>query len=277
MKDESDRPIDKLINHIETWLYSNQENQKAVRPLSELLEMYRWAKQTLVDVPADMKPRVDQSHFDAYINRAYGWVKENVPPITPIDYFSLTATAGSSTGIVSNMLITISRTAKTKKDNNWVAERYDAFATMQERQDNLMKTGDLLHKLDQRIPEKPILLEEFNLAIDKAFYYRGTDLDKSVSAGIALRNLHEHYKGKLFSVAKTQPKENMTFELALNRLASHPADSLPYSILINQIDTWSQLHKKLTETAKNKSQIDIKQSAVELVAHIYTVLSLTNI
>jgi hypothetical protein len=277
MEDDANSPLDRLISYIETWLATNEANQRAVRPLSELLELYKWAKNTIASMPSDMKPRFDPGAFDENINQTYSWLTEKVPPISPVNESALTATAGSSTGITSNLLLGIAKTAKTENNLAWLSERYESLAGMQERQQYLQKTRELLCKLDSRIPAPPNLSEEFDLAIDKAFYYRGTELDRNVSAGIAMRNLHEHYKGKLFSAARTHEKQNMILESALARLSAHAAGSLPHSILMKQVETWSQLQKRLSDTAKNNSRMDLKQSAVELIAHIYTVLSLLSL
>ena len=39
MTDQSREPISDLIHRISTWLETNKENQKAVRPLTEILEV----------------------------------------------------------------------------------------------------------------------------------------------------------------------------------------------------------------------------------------------
>jgi hypothetical protein len=41
---------------------------------------------------------------------------------------------------------------------------------------------------------------------------------ESVSSAITMRNVLDHYKGKLFEVARNQAKENMTWRLMVNRL-----------------------------------------------------------
>jgi hypothetical protein len=208
------------------------------------------------------------------MDETYLWVVNNVPQQPIVSFTAIASTSASSTGITSNLLFGMSGAVVSGRDRSWLTGRYEDLAGIQEKQERLQKTRGLVQHLGQQTNSEQTLLEEYDLMIEKAFYYRGTELDKNVSAGVAMRNLLEHYKGRVLSIARTHPKENMTFQRALSRLSIYGEGTMPYVILVKQTSTWSNLHTRLSDLAKNRTRSDLKQLAVELIAHIYTVLSL---
>lgn len=274
---EENDPLNRLIAYIEKWLSTNEQNQRAVAPLTDLLELYKWARDTLAEMPSDARLLFDRSAFNAEVTQVGTWLSFHVPPLPEIRVSDITASLGSSTGIASNLLFTISKATNSENDRLWLSGKYESFGEIQKRQQKLQKTRGLLQKLDGRNPNKPDLVEEYDLVLEKAFYYRGSEVDTQVSAGIAMRNLLEHYKGKIETIARSHPKENMTFEEALSRLSQYPSGSIMRTILLNEIATWDRLQSRLSDLAKNKTRSDLRQSAIELIAHVYTVLALIKI
>lgn len=101
--------------------------------------------------------------------------------------------------------------------------------------------------------------------------------EDDVSAGIAMRNLLDHYKGKIYEAARKSPGENMTWEKMVKALTTFPPETIGYTTLLGEEATWSSLKSELSDVAKNRAHGRIEVLNVLLLTHLFTVLSLVTL
>ena len=89
-----------------------------------------------------------------------------------------------------------------------------------------------------------------------------------------MRNILEHVKGKLFALASRGHGDKVSWTAALERLRTTPIADPERDILLTQEQTGNDLHKKLTGMAKNATAMDVKVTAIQVLTHLFTVLSL---
>ena len=109
--------------------------------------------------------------------------------------------------------------------------------------------------------------------IEKAFYLNEQSLDAITSAGIAMRNVLEHSKGKLFSLSMIKEHEKISWSLMIDRLAPKGLTYFEKWILEAQENTWKKLHSVLSGMAKNNMNKNVKNTAIELITHLDITLS----
>jgi hypothetical protein len=92
-----------------------------------------------------------------------------------------------------------------------------------------------------------------------------------------MRNLLGGVEGDLFQLARSKDKENMTWELMIERLAKGVPKGHEYRELISQIAFRSTLVSRLSDVLKDReagSENDIGHLWTQVLDHIHTILGL---
>ena len=170
-------------------------------------------------------------------------------------------------------------TASNTEVSEWASPFITQYRDLQQKQ----KKTTLISSILQRI-SKP-LDSEFQSALQtykKAF----SNLVGKEAAGIALRNVLEHFKGEIHSIAlkiakRTKPAVQKLKWIEMSSfLAKGGSTSFECNQLISEEGTHRSLHDRLTMVAKNRSTIsddDLEDIFVELIEHIYAVLNLIDL
>jgi len=121
---------------------------------------------------------------------------------------------------------------------------------------------------------------EFDTACELVEVFQG-GAQPQVAAGIAMRNVLEHFKGDLWNRAK-RPYEQKGFRwnVMVARLAKTGPGTVPHQTLLDQADTHGQLHDELTQVAKALQQVSGRQVMsllTRLQDHLLIVLSSVNL
>ena len=101
--------------------------------------------------------------------------------------------------------------------------------------------------------------------------------EDDVSAGIAMRNLLDHYKGKIYEAARKSPGENMTWKKRVESLTTYPPEAIECTTLLGEEVTWSNLKSELSDVAKNRIRGSVDVLNILLLTHLFTVLSLVTL
>ncbi len=268
-------PLTKLITYIEGWLKSNAENQKAIKPLTDFLEILKWAKKATEEMPVTLKSKYPTREYLKTMFDTVKLIEKYVPPTPSVNLQGIYMVASSSTSVASTAFLLLGQEkTSSPEERDWVSGTVEELAEIQERQEGIKKTGELIKKLQAKAITSPNLFEEYTLMIEKAFYGKGTEHDQSISAGNAMRNVLNHYKGKLIQIAKTHLEENnLKWKTMIERLASCGSGHSLYNLLLAEENTWSRLQSELTELTKNTKRSDIRKVAVELIVHLSFVLT----
>lgn len=93
----------------------------------------------------------------------------------------------------------------------------------------------------------------------------------------AMRNLLEHFKGKIFKKAMKNHEQKIKWNDMVDRLCIKPFGSLEYKLLINEENTYNSIFLNLTEYFKNRLKCTENAIFIErtkLLVHLHTVINL---
>lgn len=157
----------------------------------------------------------------------------------PENYLGGTASISSASstdlvGAVSNSPIDLSP---------WVVNDIRSIEIFQEKMNRFDVINEKLTRFDSSISEELIVAKKLYLTSKQ-------ELTPCVAAGIAMRNVIEHIKGKAFSKVEKSTGKVKWIEMA-NELCLCPAPSPEYSTLVCLEKSFKILHTDLTNLAKN--------------------------
>lgn len=279
MPDQPHELIRDLIHRISTWLEINKENQKAVKPLTEILEVLRWAQESINTMPPEVKTSFQAGILYANMAGVQTALEMYLPPVHPVNVSGITS-IGSSTSSITSAALLLNPGGLTRSDitgSSWLLERSEAYKKLQERQEKSRRVRELLGALQTRVPSDPNLIAEFDYMMEKTAQGKVSSGEDDVSAGIAMRNLLDHYKGKIYEAARKAPDENMTWAKMVERLTTFSPGTIGYTTLLGEEATWSNLKSELSDVAKNRAHGPIDVLNVLLLTHLFTVLSLVTL
>ena len=121
----------------------------------------------------------------------------------------------------------------------------------------------------------PSLEEDFEL-VEKNFFRPSENNEKEVNAGIAMRNLLEHFKGRLIQKSSIKGK---AWEAMMKKLSKFPENSYETYTLIDQEKIFTNLFGQLSNLAKQCKKgstitTDINHIYTELIEHLYIIFDL---
>ena len=134
-----------LIHQISTWLEINKENQKAVKPLIEILEVLRWAQESINTMPAEVKTSFPAGTLYANMAGVQTALEMYLPPMRSVNVIGIDSIRSSTSSITSAALL-LNPGDLARSDiagSRWLRERADEYRKMQERQEKSRRVRDL--------------------------------------------------------------------------------------------------------------------------------------
>jgi hypothetical protein len=263
--------IDWSINHIQTWLQANEENQKVVPVLRKVLRVLLWEREAIASMPDRLRTILPYD-FGSLHNTFRINLENHLPKLPPVDplYFesSLSSTASLSSGV---LMVFNPELDMTDEENMWVISNANSYSKLEEELNFPTEISSMLERLDPRLKEM------FDLS-EKSFYqFRKKELD--TYSGTAMRNVLEGFKGRLFASAMQANEQHIKWEAMVDRLSNYAKGTLEYQLLLRQEQNWEDIHKNLSDLLKNRttSEYGINQAHINLISHMYVVLSLIRI
>ncbi len=276
MSDKPSEMIGNLIERISNWLEINRENQKAVKPLTEILEVLQWAKETIDTMPSGLIGSFPAGTFLDHMTGIQTALDTYLPPIQQVNVSGISSVASTTGSVTTDALLMYPGDlgGSGTVGYDWYQERSQEYRKIQEKQEKSLRVRALLSALQAEVPSGPDLIEEFDNMTDKIAQSEISSGVEDVSAGIAMRNLLDHYKGKIYEAARHNPKENMTWEKMVGRLSTFSPGTIAYNALLSEEATWSKIKSSLSDIAKNRTRGSISMLNIILLTHLFTVLSL---
>ena len=262
--------LNKTVEYLEQWLKNFEKNKQALPIIKKILKVYKWKKETLETMP-DIIKKENKKTINKQLSDSneYNFITANLLFNPLVNTDKLQTMVISSTNSSSDMLSSIGFTDY-QYDTEWAVTSIDSFKKIQEE-------FELCNIIKQQLGDINIdLVNDFEL-MESNYYNSISNLEKKVNFGISMRNLLEHYKGQLFSIAMKKYEQKIKWIDMVDRLCSFEKDSFEYNLLLKEENNWKVLHSKLSDLLKNKidcteNQLEIER--INLLSHIFTVLSL---
>ena len=74
-----ENPIEGMITYIKEWLRANEANQRAIKPLKDILETLEWARQTIEEMPESLKDTPQMTSTISQYENAYESLLDYLP------------------------------------------------------------------------------------------------------------------------------------------------------------------------------------------------------
>ncbi len=268
MQNQEKDSFKELILYIKNWLNINRENQKAVKPLQIILNLLEWEEETKVTMPDTIA-----NIYSIPPNANYSYDLESLQRYAPmqptVDTAGIYSLVPKSTGEASALFSTlVSIEPENENEKDWFRTRKESYERLIQEIELASMVQDLIKKLDLSLSDEFELMEQNYFSNDVGF-------EKDVTAGFAMRNVLEHYKGKLWIKAKKANEQKFEWKKMVERLSQKPKGTPEYELLLKQESTWKELQIALSDVAKLKQipREDINSLHIKLLTHLYIVLS----
>jgi len=123
------------------------------------------------------------------------------------------------------------------------------------------------------------ILGRFDKALEAYSHAKAGTVNRT-DAALAMRNLIEGIKGKIYQLARKQEKENMTWPIMAERLAKGEPQGTECNELEHHKSIYSPLHERLSYVLKEReggSPANLDQLWTQVLDHIYAVLGLVKL
>jgi hypothetical protein len=240
--------------------------------VQQQLDCAEWEERALSEVPNETEFTIP-GHVTASLAEDLDTLHQALPKMPEIKYHLIDTSAAttSTTSVKVYQLTDNARHSSNSKIRDWGTIYGTQYENLQNQHGREQEVRNLLHNL------KPELAVEFDQAVSE---YRAAlaDTGSNTSAGIALRNVHDHYKGEIMNLARQSiEKQKITWQQMANQLVDDVGVARPR--FQDQQKEWHDLQQCLSELAKGKAQLkqsELKSIFTKFIDHLHIVLSLIN-
>lgn len=258
--------------YLADWLDQAKSVQGAVPKVQQQLDLAKWEEEALSDVPSQAA-NIVPSDVTSSLAEDLETLRQALPEIPQINLVALDVSV-ATTSTTSTRIYQLADNARHSDDPQicgWGSRYSEKYEILQNQLGREQQVRSLLHNLN------PNLALEFDDAVSE---YRAVlaGTTSQPKAGIALRNVIEHYKGEVMNLARQHPKEQkISWEQLSNRLVGNVV--VARQRFQQQGKKWSDLQQRLSKLAKGHIQLDqseLYSVFTEFIDHLYIVLSLIN-
>ncbi|MHA1280274.1 MAG: hypothetical protein ACTSQ8_24130 [Candidatus Helarchaeota archaeon] len=274
MKEKFLKAAKERLAYLKEWLRRFIRTQEHVPQIQNLVERTEWEIKMLTDLPEGGEEFIPPGIIGSY-GVGNDFIEENFP-LPPKYYLEATnSTASISVASSTDLYSVVSRVGEIKANEFQVFSglHTSIYRDMQEKQTRFEKINNHLQQLNSD------RIDEF-ISAREAYLAMKADVGNREAAGIAMRNVLEHFKGDLFELARKHEKENMTWDQMSKRLAKNGVGSIEHSELLRQKQKWGSLHIRLSEVAKGQKNglvADLDDIYTMLLDHMFTILGVINL
>jgi hypothetical protein len=258
--------------YLTEWLERNKEAQRVLPYVHEQLELTEWEINALSNLPneADEVPQFD---FQSIFRKENDHLKAALPMMPKYDLSAVSSSSAYTLSGTTTVTAFITRIGEinTRGSQDFANKYMSDYREIQESQSRPTKVRKLIELLgDEKI------LNRYEVACEA---YVGVKSDTVNRAGAAseMRNLLHGVKMGLFDHARKWPKENMNWSRMAHRLSKsdYEKDLLSEKEKIHflLIDDLSHILKEQDK----KLPINLDHKWSQVLDHIYSIISLTNI
>lgn len=255
--------------YISNWLSQAKTIADAVPKVQQQLQLASWEASALSDAPDEIITSLS-GNLNSSLCQDLEIMKRGLPQMPGIDLKFLNASTGSMAVTAADVyaITDQARWSVVVPISEWGNRYSNEYLALQDR---LKREGEVLNLLSKL---KTSLGHEFKQASNDVKKCLANNISQ-ISAGIAMRNVLEHFKGELFELARKHPREQkLNWSKIADRLVVSGTLRDRFKI---QEKRWNQLQQRLSKLAKCHITIDnleLKSIFAEFIDHIYISLSL---
>jgi hypothetical protein len=277
MCDETKKWVRKNEEYLGDWLADLKKRNEIAPNILEMYENSKWARNAISNAPPTITTEPLYQNLGIDYKQDFEYLKDELPPISQeTQEFAMSLVAGTT---ASSTTATYDMVGSFRNSDDpivvcWSEQYASKYEHIQESDKRHEEVRSLLHSL------KPELADLFDIAEKE---YRATLVGSATyeAAALAMRNVHEKYKGELCARAtkRTLSSRNL-WAIITDKLSRGPKGSVPYHKLRKQGEKWKELQSNLSNIAKRKIQVSAASLTAihtEFLDHLYVVLSLSNI
>jgi len=271
----SKRLLEKLLekkSFLDEWLRRAKKARDVEQNVIQMRDETNWQIKTVASMPSDNLD-FDLNNFTMRIDKDIDQIKQNYPwmPDYEISPTGGTAviTSATSTDFVDRV-VGPSTFHPENEVSTWAKSSLKSYSDIQEAQGRESLSRSFLYELNSERGK------EFDKA-KKSVQSAKVGSDERTKAGNEMRNLLNHLKGDLFEKARKTPRENMSWQIMVDRLGIGEEGEVEQQELMKQKEKWHSLQIRLTDITKNQEGgyvTDIEATWRQLIDHIYTIRGL---
>lgn len=231
------------MSHLLDWLSRKKEEAKYIKVANDIVDQTGWEIKMIEHLPSSVIDKLAIPSLDTYEKQnEYLFDAYKIDPL-PINTLAGTASisSASSTDLVSGLV-------HSKIDlSPWINNEINDFIQIQEKQGRFSDVVTRFNSIN------PLLADELIKSRD-AYISAKQNITEKTYAGIALRNVIEHFKGELFSKLPKGFRGKKKWVDMVNTLSIGTPGSIEFNTLLQLEKKYDQLHADLTGYAKNLSQ-----------------------
>lgn len=274
MKDKLLKDAQDRLSHLTEWLRRIKTAQEQVSDVQDMVVRTEWEISMLTDLPEEAEEFVSPGLTQKY-TQGNEYLYSFLPLPPEYEKTKITSSGSITTSGTSTMVSFVRAAGETKSPlvQYWSNSYVVSYRDIQEKQLRFEKTQQRLQILST---DGVIELEKAQQAYSAA----AAEIGERVAAGIAMRNMLEHFKGDLWEKARNNPRENMTWEKMAERLTVGDSGGIEHQELLDQEREWKSLHSRLTEVAKDQKKglvVDLDDIWTRLIDHLFTILGIIKI
>lgn len=256
--------------HLSSWISAAQEIHRFLPYVEKEYSIAEWEASTLSDAPTTVLGS-SGGELTRALHEDLSRYREVLPlPSVTLPQRERWNMATSSSTATSSKVYILTLQARGSSDPDrvaWGQRHSQQYESLHERLGRQADARKLLERLD------PGLVGEFDVVLESVAHHvaqTGTQF----GAAIIMRNLLEHFQGKLMNLAREPQDQKVSWELMGQRLISDPLTRVRFT---EQEARWKDLHARLTQIAKgNLSKLDastLRSLQSELLDLIFISLS----
>lgn len=255
------------------WLDTYEKLSRIAPYMRQVREVAQWEHAVISQAPLVLQSELERELKPQYMNslaalNAAAFPFPSVDPNSVIRGLVVASGSGTATyAYLANLTTSADVTIL-----SWAKSYGSVFEDVQRSSQQVSRITDLLRSL------RPEIADEFEEA-EKTYQAAAGGWQERTGAGIAMRNVLEHYKGALCELSRMKPKEQkITWSTMVSRLTIEREASPSYARLEQEEHEWKQLHDSLSRLAKNlTTDQSLEVVHTRWLAHLLTVLSLVKL
>jgi hypothetical protein len=259
-------------DYLQEWLKSVKAADDAIPEAQKKLEMLNWQIEVLNNKPevsdeiplTDLPTIVDQ---DDRLTRA-------VFPIYPhIDTHELLNTTAVTTSGTAYMYAYLTRVGDLGTEDALDYSKY-YIRSYQDIQNNQNRNAEVRKIISTKLSQN--VLERFDRANASMEKYK-SGLRERTATAMEFRTLLDGIKGDLIAMGKRSQKEDINWDIMVERVFSSDKQSTNYIELIRQGKLRSSLIESLSRIGKDREgsmTLELENLWIQILDHIFTILSL---
>lgn len=262
-------------DHLKDWLERHRKAQDAVPFVQMNLDITEWEIQALSNRP-DEADEIPLGDLESKFGSEYDHLTRALPMMPEYDADALPTLTAVTTSGSADVFAYVTRVGSLGTPDACVySQKYTvAYRELQAAQSRPKNVRDLLRKLGN-----PNTLQRFDRALNACFAATSGTGERTAAAG-EMRTLLDGVQGDLFTKARKQPSENMTWETMAERLSTGKPRGMAHQRLINEKNTRSSLISQLSDVLKDRegrSPVNLDDLWSQLLDHLFIVLRLVTI